>query len=246
MHNFTGKSILVTGSTRGIGRAVAGALLNLGATVGIHGRDIETARNTGSELSPDQDRIVPVAGDFTAPENASQVVQEFVEKAGCLDGLVNNAGGGKVAAFRSVTLEKWRHTFSVNLDAAMCASQAAYLVMREQQQGSIVNIASAAAHGRGGGMGADYAASKAALVSLTKSLAAEAARYGIRVNSVSPGMVETDMSALLDDKRKQSFNIPMNRFARPDEIAGPVIFLLSEESAYITGQVIHANGGLIM
>ncbi len=240
--DLKGKSILVTGSTRGIGRGVAETLLREGAVVGIHGRSEETVRAACLELNPE--RTVPLAADLADDNAAETVVNTFIEAVGRFDGLVNNAGGGKAIAFRGLTLEKWRNTFDVNLDAAMRLCQAAYGTMRRQRCGAIVNMASLAAHGPGKWMGADYAASKAGLVSLTKSLAFEAARLGIRVNAISPGMVETDMTAMLPDAMREGLNIPMGRFASPAEIGNVAAFLLSEASGYITGQVLHVDGGL--
>ncbi len=241
---FSGKKILVTGSTRGIGRAVAEQLISLGATVGIHGRSAETVTSACSEL--DEHSTIPLPLDLSEADAGSELIKAFLAEAGAIDALVNNAGAGKAAPFRAMTIDKWRATFTLNLECAMTASREAYNVMRKNKAGSIVNIASVSGHGPGKWMGADYAASKAALVSMTKSLAFEAGRFGIRVNAVSPGFVETDMTEVITEEMRASLPIPMKRFAMPKEIAGPVIWLLSEEAAYITGQVIHVDGGLYM
>jgi 3-oxoacyl-[acyl-carrier protein] reductase len=238
------RAILVTGSTRGIGHAVAGAVAAHGGIVGVHGRDAGRVTSVCAELAARGARAVPCPGDFSAPEAAPRVVDAFVAQTGRIDGLVNCAGGGKAVAFRGLTLAAWRQTFATNLEAAMLASQAAYVAMRQHGRGAIVNIASLAAHTPGRWMGADYAASKAGLVSLTRSLALEAARLGIRVNAVSPGMVDTEMTAALTDAMRQAIGIPLQRFARPEEIAAAVVFLLGDASGYITGQVLHVDGGL--
>jgi 3-oxoacyl-[acyl-carrier protein] reductase len=246
MGNFKDKAFLVTGSTRGIGRAIAGMLSAQGAIVGIHGRDAARVAAVCAELSKNGSTTIPAPCDLSDPATAPEMVRSFHKTAGKLDGLVNNAGGGKALAFRGLTLDSWRMTFKLNLEAAMLATREAYEIMRKQGCGSIVNIASLAAHGAGKWMGADYAASKAGLVSMTRSLAFEAGRYGIRVNAVSPGMVNTDMTAPLTDDMKKGLGIPMGRLADPGEIASAVLFLLSDDASYITGDVLHVNGGLAM
>lgn len=236
------RAVLVTGSTRGIGRAIACELARCGARVGVHGRSPEQVAAVCSELAAC--RPVPCVADFADPTRAGAVVQQFVAATGRIDGLVNCAGGGRAVAFRGLDLARWRQTFSVNLEAALLATQAAYVTMRQQRSGAIVNIASLAAHGPGRWLGADYAASKAGLVSMTQSLALEAARFCVRVNAISPGMVETDMTAALTEAMRAGVGIPLQRFAKPEEIALVVLFLLGEGSSYMTGQVVHVDGGL--
>ncbi len=240
-----GKVVLVTGSTRGIGRATAEALLGAGARVAIHGRSHERCEGVREDLGGGE-QIQVVAGDLTNPEWTGRLVEQVVQHFGRLDGLVNNAGGGAARPFRALDLEGWRRTQSVNLEAAFLASQAAYNAMRRQRSGAIVNVASIAAHGPGKWMGADYAASKAALVSLTKSLAFEAARFGIRCNAVSPGFVDTDLTADLSAERRDGLAIPLGRLATPEDVAASILFLLGEDAAYVTGQVLHVDGGLWM
>ncbi len=243
---LSNKPILVTGSTRGIGLAIAQLLAESGAVVGIHGRDWSAAQAVSAAMNAKGLKTVAVSGDFDDPENGARCVKEFSSLAGGIYGLVNNAGGGKAGAFRGVTLDKWRTIFRTNLEAAVLASREAYILMRSKQEGAIVNIASIAAHGPGKWMSADYAASKAGLVSLTKSLAFEAGRLGIRVNAVSPGIIDTDMTSLLTEDMRKGLNIPMARLGRPQEVAAATAFLLSGSAKYITGEVLHVDGGLWM
>ena len=242
--SLSGQVILVTGSTRGIGRAIADAAAGLGATVAVHGRELPQVEAVCGEVGSES--VLPLAADFDDPENASALVDQVVERCGRIDGLVNNAGGGRPVAFRGLDLDSWRATQRVNLEATFAASRAAYKVMRKAGGGSIVNMASLAAHGPGGWMGADYAASKAGIVSLTRSLALEAARFGVRCNAVSPGFIETDMTTELSDDQRQRLRVPLGRLGTPAEVAAVAVFLLSPLSSYVTGQVIHVNGGLSM
>ncbi|MDA0323407.1 MAG: SDR family oxidoreductase [Verrucomicrobia bacterium] len=236
--------ILVTGSTRGIGRAIAADLLDHGAIVALHGRDESVVRDVAAQLSDNPARTIPLAADLQEPSAGAALVQSVLERCARIDGLVNNAGAGKAAAFRGMHLETWRATQSLNIESALCAMREAYSAMRKQKSGAIVNIASISAHGPGKWMGADYAASKAAMVSITRSLAFESARFGIRVNAVSPGLIESAMTAVLSDAMRDNLQIPMQRLGQPEDVARAVTFLLSDRAAYITGQVLHVDGGL--
>ena len=242
--SFSESAILVTGSTRGIGRAIAETLIERGATVGVHGRELETVKAVCSEIH--SERTLPFAADLSDPKAARELVRAFYDQCGRIDGLVNNAGSGRPVAFRGIKLEDWQATQSLNLESAFVACQEAYQKMRKARAGSIVNMASIVAHGPGNLMGADYAASKAGLVSLTRSFALEAARFGIRCNAVSPGIVETDMADGISDEAIGKMAIPLGRLATPQDVANSVVFLLSSESSYLTGQVIHVDGGQFM
>jgi 3-oxoacyl-[acyl-carrier protein] reductase len=241
---LTNSVVLVTGSSRGIGRAIAAELIERGAVVAVHGREFARVEETCGELHPQ--RAKAFAADLDDPQSARTLVREVIERCGDLYGLVNNAGGGRAVAFRGLDIGQWRETLRVNLEAAFVASREAYEHMRKARRGSIVNIASLAAHGPGRWMGADYAASKAGLVSLTQSLALEAARFGIRCNAVSPGFIETEMTADLPDDNRRSLGIPLRRMGQPREVAAAVAFLMSDDSSYMTGQVLHVDGGLWM
>ncbi len=240
-NSLSGNAFLVTGSTRGIGRAIAAQLISEGALVGIHGRDLETVRAVCESLDPE--RAAPFAADLSDPNAAGALVRDAFSHFGRFDGLVNNAGAGNPIAFRGLKLDAWRATQSLNLESALIASQEAYKLMRKTRSGSIVNMASLSAHGPGNLMGADYAASKAGLVSLTRSFALESARFGIRCNAVSPGIVDTDMVEGMSEEMIEKMAIPLKRLASPEDVANVTTFLLSSKTSYITGQVIHVDGG---
>ena len=255
---LTNSVVLVTGSSRGIGRAIAAELIERGAVVAVHGRELARVEEACGELHPQ--RAKAFAADLDDPQSARTLVREVIERCGDLHGLVNNAGGGHTVAFRGLDIARWRETLRVNLEAAFVASREAYDHMRKARRGSIVNIASLAAHGPGRWMGADYAASKAGLVSLTQSLALEFAGEGVRINAICPGVIQTGLwdeamwsgyarKCKLDPsgvKEAVVGKIPLGRLGTAEDVAGVALFLASESSSYLTGQAINVNGGALM
>lgn len=244
-----GRVALVTGGTRGIGRAIVAALAADGAAVAFTGRDAgrveETAR--GLESATGGGRVLGLVAEMGRSEDVQRVVGDTRERLGRLDLLVNNAGLTRDGLLVRMKDADWDEVLGVNLRAAFQATRAAARVMARQRGGRIVNIVSAA-----GVMGtagqANYAAAKAGLIGLTKSAARELAHWGILVNAVAPGLVETDMSAALPADIRDTYlaQVPLRRMGTADEVAAVVRFLASEGAAYITGQVIHVNGGLYM
>ncbi len=246
MISLTDRVVLVTGASRGIGRAVAERCAEAGASV------VACARE--DHAKPVVDHIVSAGGvaqahsvDVTDAESVERVVRETLERFSRIDVLVNNAGIVRDQLLMRMKRDDWDTVLATNLTAAFTCTQAVLRSMVRQRHGRIINVSSVV--GQSGNPGqANYAASKAGLVGFSKSLAREVASRGITVNVVSPGMIETDMTARLDDAVRQSLSaqIPMSRFGTPDDIASAVGFLASDEASYITGQVLSVNGGMYM
>ena len=243
------KTILITGGARGIGRVTAMRLLTENYNVAITyvtSRDeaLQFEEEVRSGLGHDPPALVAIEGDVRARSRNAEVVETVIERFGRLDGLVNNAGTRKDGLLYSMPMEDWREVIETNLEGAFSMIQAALPSLMKQQEGSIVNVTSLSGlHGVVGQT--NYSASKGGLIAMTRSLAREVARSGIRVNCVAPGLVETDMVAGLDDQRRKEMirQIPMRRPVRADEVAATISFLLSEESSGITGQVINVDCG---
>jgi 3-oxoacyl-[acyl-carrier protein] reductase len=244
MFDLTGKTALVTGASGGIGAGIARALHAAGATVGLSGTRVEPLEALAAELG---DRAHVLACDLSDATAVEGLVKRAVEAMGTLDILVNNAGVTRDGLAMRMSDDDWQLVLDVNLTAVFRLSRAAIRGMMKARWGRIVNISSVV--GTTGNAGqANYAASKAGLVGLSKSLADEVATRGITVNCVAPGFIETAMTEKLTDPQRDTIlaSVPMGRMGRPDEIAAAVLYLASQEAAYVTGATLHVNGGMDM
>lgn len=239
-----GKNIFITGSTRGIGLAMAHKFASLGANIVLNGRR-EIGEELISEFSDYGVQVIPISGDVSDSTDAKRMVEEAIEKLGSVDILVNNAGITKDKLMLKLTEEDFEQVLKVNLVGAFNMTQAVLKPMTKARQGAIINVSSVV--GLIGNVGqANYAASKAGLIGFTKSVAREVAARNVRVNAIAPGMIESDMTDVLSDKVKETTlaQIPMKRFGNTSEVAEVATFLARQE--YLTGQVIAIDGGLVM
>jgi 3-oxoacyl-[acyl-carrier protein] reductase len=248
MTDLSGKTALVTGGTRGIGLAIVETLATRGANVVFTYRSsAETAQSFQEELEGRGTATLALQGDAANTAHAEEAVTATVEKFGSVDILVCNAGITRDTLLIRMKEEDWDAVIETNLKSVFGFCKAVYRPMMKQRSGSIIAISSVVGIMGNAGQ-ANYAASKAGVIGFTKSLARELAPRGVRANVVAPGYIATDMTAAMGDKAQEAMQgqIPLGRIGSPEDIASAVAFLSSDESAYITGQVISVDGGLAM
>lgn len=238
---------LVTGSTRGIGRAIAHRLSKDGITVIINGTSSESRiEEVVSEIKALGRKAIGIKANISDAKEVKIMFEKIINEFGRLDILVNNAGIARDTLLIRMDEREWDEVIKVNLKSVFLCTKEAFKLMRKKKWGRIVNITSVVGIMGNAGQ-VNYAASKAGIIGVTKSLAKEFASSNILVNAVAPGFIVTDMTDKLKDKIKKVFleTIPLKRFGEPEDIASMVNFLVSDEASYITGQVISVNGGMI-
>ncbi len=244
---LSGKIALVTGAAQGIGREIALALAEDGADVAICDVNLDAAQKTAADIGAKGRRSLAVKANVAASAEATAMIDQVVEKLGRLEILVNNAGITRDGLILRMKEEDWDLVLDINLKGAFICAKAALKHMTKQRSGTIINIASiVGAMGNAGQ--ANYVASKAGLIGLTKTIAREYANRGITANAVAPGFIETAMTQALSENVRQELakQIPMGKLGTPEDVANAVRFLASPRASYISGQVLHVNGGMYM
>ena len=242
--DLSGKTAFVTGSTRGIGLAIARALHGAGSRVAIVGRELERARAVAGELG---ERAAAVACDVARADQVEAALAEAEKALGPIEILVNNAGLTRDNILLRLTDADWDTVLNANLKGAFHTTRAVIKGMMKRRSGRIINVTSIV--GLIGNKGqANYAASKAGLIGFTKSIAKEYASRGVLANCIAPGFIETDMTGALPDEARASLleDIALGRLGRPEDVAGAALFLASDLAGYITGQVLVVDGGMVI
>ena len=240
------KAAIVTGASRGIGRAAALRLAKMGMNIVFtYNSGIEAAEETKALCEAEGVRVLAVQADVSSSESCDQLVEQTMEAFGRVDVLVNNAGITRDGLIIRMSDEQFDQVIDTNLKGAFYMMRAVSKQMMKQRSGRIINISSVVGVMGNAGQ-VNYAASKAGVIGMTKSLARELASRKVTVNAVAPGMIETDMTAVMSEKAKEAMKaaIPLGEMGKPEDIAGTIAFLAGEEGRYITGQVICVDGGM--
>jgi 3-oxoacyl-[acyl-carrier protein] reductase len=241
------KVAIVTGASRGIGRLLAIALAGQGAKVVVSARNIEALQSLTAEIKAQGGEALAVAGDVAIEDDANNLIKQAVAAYGQINILVNNAGITRDGLLLRMKDADWDAVLDTNLKGAFHCIRAVAKVMSKQRSGRIINISSVVGEMGNSGQ-ANYCASKAGLLGLTKSVARELARRNVTVNAITPGFIVTDMTDNMTDKAREAMTeqIPLGRLGEAEDVANAVLFLASDQSAYITGQVLGVNGGMYM
>ena len=246
MNDFSGQTAIVTGATRGIGKAIAREFLLQGATVlGVYGGDTRNAESFADECRAFGDKLRLFKCDISCEEQVAAFYREVEECVDSVEILVNNAGIRRDAVVAMMNSSDWQRVLDINLTGTFFMCKPAILLMMKNKYGRIINITSPVAYLGFAGQ-ANYAASKAGQIGLTKSLSKETAKKKITVNCISPGFIDTDFIHDLPAEQLAVYKkmVPMRRFGTPQEVADATLFLASQKAAYITGTVLEVNGGL--
>ena len=242
-----GKVALITGAAQGIGKSIALLLARNGADIVVSDINLEKAEETAKEIESMGPKAMAVKVDVGNFKDVEQMVEAILKEFGKIDILINNAGITRDKLILRMTEEDWDSVLNVNLKGTFNCMKAVTRHMAKQRSGKIVSIASVVGEMGNAGQ-ANYSASKAGVIGLTKTIAREFAQRGINVNAIAPGYIETPMTEVLSEKVKEELKrlIPMERLGKPEDVAEAALFLVSEESNYVTGQVLNVNGGIYM
>ena len=246
--NLSGKVALITGASRGIGRACAIKMAELGADVAVnYSSNRALAEEVVKQILNMGRKAVAIQADVSKQKEAENMVKRTIEALGSLDILVNNAGVTRDALLIRMKEEEWSRVLDTNLNSVFYTTKAASKYMMKKRQGRIINISSVVGVAGNAGQ-ANYAASKAGIIGFSKSVAKELAQRNVLVNVIAPGFIETDMTDVLNEQQRDAIlsAIPLRRYGKPMDVAKAAAFLASDESSYLTGQVIYIDGGMNM
>ena len=241
---LNGTTALVTGAARGIGKAIAERFVSEGCYVYLADLELNSLNSAQGQIDPEKTNTRTIVCNVAIPDSVEHMIKTVKSERGGLDILVNNAGITRDNLFLRMKNDEWQQVIDVNLSGVFFCSRYAAMLLRKSKRGRIINLSSVSAKGNAGQ--ANYSASKAGIIGLTKTLALELARYKVTVNAIAPGFIDTEMTQAIPDKARDEWlaNIPAKRPGKPEDIASSVAFLCSEDASYITGQILGVDGGL--